>query len=114
MEFTFSRAALMACGVILMSIFAVPFGSLMESGHEPEIQELAERDAGIINRFWISDVDELRLDGDSLLPSDAYVLSVDGLLLTITDPEGKTFFASLKRDSGSFVLCRGETVILSK
>ena len=114
MEFTYSRAALIACGVILMSAFTGPFCDLMENETGEDLQELAESDARVIDRFWQSKMNELYLQGDSMLPSDAYTLTVEGDLLTITDQDGKCFHATLKKDSGSFVLSWGETVTISK
>ncbi len=114
MEFTYSRAALMMCGAILISAFAVPFCGIMDGNLGGDIQELAEKDARIIDTFWCSDVDEVRLEGASMLPSGEYGLEVDGRLLTITCPDGKRCSAALRHDSGTFVLSHGGTVVLAR
>ncbi len=114
MEFTYSRTALMMCGVILMAGFAAPFMNLFDDGCGRDVTSLAEKDAGLLDAFWSSDVDELTLNGDAMLPSAGYSLRVEGNVLTITSPDGSEHTAAVKHDCGSITLSYGQILKITK
>lgn len=105
---------LMVCGIVMLSATVIPVSSFIDSGSDTDLQELAEKDAGIIDSFWSSDADELVLHGDALMPSPGYHLEMDGSILTIHSPEGKDYRASVKHECGAFTLGYGEEYTLRK
>ncbi len=108
MEFTYSRVALVICGAILLSAFASPISGIYANDYDERMDALAQKDARLIDAFWESDVDELILNGDAMLPSAGYSLTVEGTELTIFGPDGKEYTAALHNETGSLALSYGQ------
>ena len=96
MEFTLSRASLMICGVILLTATVSPVADFLQDENDGYLQELAEKDARLLDALVESGYDEVFLHGDSFLPSAEYSLRVDGYLLTIQAPDGAERTAALR------------------
>lgn len=95
MEFVTSRTVLVVCGLILMTAVAVPMTQIMNGETDEGMGGLAAGAAEVIDRFWGSEMDEMRLRGCDMLPSPDCSLSIDGRVLTIRDGAGKEYVAGL-------------------
>ncbi len=114
MEFTMSRVTLIICGAILIAAVAVPLSGIYEDKTQESLGDMTEKTAVMIDSFWNSDIDRMYLDGNSLLPSAEYSLSVDGYEVTMTDGSGNEYRSYLKNKADSFTVTKGEIVTLVK
>ena len=114
MEFTLSRVTLIICGAILIAAVAVPLSGIYEDKTQDSLGDMTEKTAVMIDSFGNSDIDRMYLDGDALLPSAEYSLSVEGYEVTMTDGSGNEYRSYLKNKAGSFAVSKGEIVTLVK
>ena len=114
MEFTMSRVTLIICGAILIAAVAVPLSGIYEDKTQESLGDMTEKTAVMIDSFWNSDIDKMYLDGNSLLPSAEYSLSVEGYEVTMTDGSGNEYRSFLKNKADSFTVTKGEIVTLVK
>lgn len=114
MEFTLSRTVLIVCGAILMAAVAVPISDIYGAETSDSAGGVAENAASVIDAFLCADVDELFLDGASLLPSVGYSLIVDGHCVTAVGPSGDEHDAFIQCPVEGFVLGYGDKHIIQK
>ena len=90
-----SRVALIVCGAALLAAVAAPMATITTSDVGSSMDDLAAKDAGILDRFWNSDLDYLVVRGSDLLPGPEYSVTVKGKTLTMSGGEGVTHAAGL-------------------
>ena len=93
MEFVTSRVTLIICGAVLMSVVAVPMSQMFDYDEDGRLVNMVEKDANAVDALMESGYDEMYIRGVTYLPEPGYALSIDGHLMTVTSPEGKTYTA---------------------
>lgn len=111
-EFTLSRVCMCICGVVMLSA-AVGYMGLVEDNEEGVAdQRLAEDIASMLDAFQTSSLDELYLEGNRILPSGGFTLTVtDGLV--VLDHDGRRYYGMTILDS-DFELDRTSSVTLRR
>jgi len=100
-EFTMSRAAVMACGVILLATVAGVLGGIYDNDADRMDGELADRLAHMLDIFCSSGIDEMIIDGSMVLP-EGYTMNVhDGFVEVLR--EDRIHVASTEY-KGSFIM----------
>jgi hypothetical protein len=79
-----SRVAVFLCGAILLAAIAVPVSGAYEVRKDGDMQNAADKTAGMIDSFWMSEADVMMLRGWDVLPSADCVMELDGHHLTLT------------------------------
>ena len=110
MEFVTSRVTLIICGAVLMSVIAVPMSQMFDYDEDERLDAMVEKDANAIDALMESGYDEMYVKGVTYLPEPGYTLSVDGHLMTVTSPEGKTYTAVVSHTFESIHVGYGDTV----
>ena len=110
-EFTLSRVCMCLCGVMMLAAATGYLGVLEEQREADADQDLADDIASMLDAFEMSKLEEMYLDGSSVLPSADFKVRVgDGLVELIHDDRttySRTVFgSSLELDHGTSVVLR--------
>ena len=87
-EFTLSRVTLCVCGVILLVSVTAVIQGVYDNDRSEDDDHLVQRIGYILDVFESSDVDELILDGSTILPSGYFLVVHDGFA-ELSDGEKK-------------------------
>ena len=80
-EFTLSRVCMCVCGVLMLAAAVGYLGVLEDHREDRADQELADDIASMLDSFQTSKLEELYLEGSSILPSGDFRVTVaDGLV----------------------------------
>ena len=114
MEFTLSRAILCIAGVLMLGALIVPVMGAFEDRDDGSYQDQSERIASMFDTFYASDVDELTIHMDKILPQGCE-MGLDGNILILYHNE-KGFMSMIvtNTDPDSERYGRGQTVTLTK
>lgn len=102
----------MVCGVILMGSVVAPISDHYEHEMNGSYQEIADRDAALIDSYLESDADEIYLYGETFLPDPSFSLRVSGYRLILEDGNGRTYESYLRQPARDMVISYGSTVEL--
>ncbi len=102
----------MVCGVILMGSVVTPISDHYEHEMDGCYQEIADRDAALIDSYLESNADEIYLHGETFLPDPSFSLRVSGYRVTLEDGYGKCYESYLRQPAQDLILSYGSTVIL--
>ena len=109
-EFTISRVVLCVCGTILLVSVAGVLGSIYDLDRSDEDDRLVQRIGYMLDAFESSEVDEIFLDGTSILP-EGYGLKVGGGFVELYSDQGRHI--SMTSYDSEFELCYGEILKIS-
>ena len=87
MEFTLSRVTISICGLILMAAMIAPVIHVFEESEEQNLQAIADKTAGLIDRFERSKADTMILSMGDILPGPSFSMTMENGILTIDDGE---------------------------
>jgi hypothetical protein len=109
-EFTISRVVLCACGVILLVSVTGVLEGIYDLDRSDEDERLVQRIGYMLDAFESSDVDEIFLDGTSILP-EGYSLKVrNGFVELYSDDDRHISMTSYHSE---FELSYGEVLRLT-
>ena len=107
-EFTLSRVCMCVCGVLMLAA-AVGYLEVLEDHREGRAdQELADDIASMLDSFQTSKLEELYLEGPSILPSGDFRVTVTDGLVELSHGDGR--FYSKTVYGSSFELDHGSSV----
>ncbi|MBE6523357.1 MAG: hypothetical protein E7Z65_00570 [Thermoplasmata archaeon] len=106
-EFTISRVVMCACGVILLISVTGVLDGIYDLDRSDEDERLVLRIGYMLDAFESSDVDELFLDGASILP-EGYGLKVRGGFVELYSESDRHI--SMTSYSSEFELSYGEVL----
>lgn len=114
MEFTLSRAILCIAGVLMLGALIVPVMDAFEERDDGSYQEQSEKIASMFDTFYASEVDEITIHMDNILPHGCE-MGLEGNILTLYHDE-KGFMSMIVTDTDpdSKRYGRGQTVTLTK
>ncbi|MGN0098878.1 MAG: hypothetical protein ACI38Y_06105 [Candidatus Methanomethylophilaceae archaeon] len=111
-EFTLSRVCMCVCGVLMLAAATGYLGLVEDQRGSEADQELADDIASMLDAFQMSKLNELRLDGSTVLPSnDIRVVVHDGLVELI---HGDRRYYSSTVFGSDLELDRGSSVVLTR
>lgn len=110
-EFTLSRVCMCVCGILILAA-AVGYLEVLEDHREGRAdQELADDIASMLDSFQTSKLEELYLEGSSILPSGDFRVTVADGLVELSHGDGR--FYSKTVYGSSFELDHGSSVTWS-
>jgi hypothetical protein len=98
-----SRVAVFLCGVILLAAVAVPVSGAYETKKDGDMQDAADKAAGMIDAFWGSEADVMTLRGWDILPSSDCSMELDGHHLTLVK-NGKSYGSLISHPADGMTL----------
>lgn len=110
MEFTMSRVALCICGVVMIASVTGVLSGIYDMETSDQDDRLVQRIGYMLDVFEASDVDEIILDGSTILPT-GYSLSVHDGFVELTD--GQKIHLSLTSYDSEFILEYDELVVIT-
>ncbi len=110
MEFTISRLTLCICGVILLASVGGVLTAIYDNGQDSQDDILVQRISHMLDVFESSDVDEMILDGNILLPKE-YHINVHDNFVELSD--GESTHISGTEYNGSFNLGWNDVISIS-
>lgn len=110
MEFTMSRVAVCACGVMMLAA-ALGIAAHAEDSMRHDMEGVIVKDvASMLDSFDASGLDELFLVGSEILPSASHVLRVGGNIVVLESPDGERM--SYTEYVGEFELGYRDEIVL--
>lgn len=111
-EFTLSRVCMCICGVLMLAATVGYLGMLEDQREDRADQELADDIASMLDSFQTSKLEELYLEGSSILPSGDFRVTVADGLVELS--HGDERFYSKTVYGSSFELDHGSSVTLTR
>lgn len=111
-EFTLSRVCMCVCGVLMLAAAVGYLGVLEDHREDRADQELADDIASMLDSFQTSKLEELYLEGSSILPSGDFRVTVADGLVELSHGDGR--FYSKTVYGSSFELDHGSSVTLTR
>lgn len=114
MEFTLSRVILCIAGVLILGALIVPVMDAFEERNYESYQDQSDRIASMFDTFYTSDVDEITIHMDRILPQDCQ-MGLEGNVLTLYhDEKGFRSMIIANAEPDSEMYGRGHTITLTK
>lgn len=111
-EFTLSRVCMCMCGVLLLAAAVGYLGMLEDHREDRADQELADDIASMLDSFQTSKLEELYLEGPSILPSGDFRVTVADGLVELSHGDGRFYSKTIY--GSSFELDHGSSVTLTR
>lgn len=107
MEFTLSRVAMIACGVILLGAVFTPMSSVYDDMEDREIRGSADKIAVMFDRFWDSKADVMTVRGWDIIPTSEYGIQIDGHNVVLVKGD-KSYRALMTHAAGQVTITHGD------
>ena len=111
-EFTLSRVCMCMCGVLMLAAAVGYLGMLEDHREDRADQELADGIASMLDSFQTSKLEELYLEGPSILPSGDFRVNVADGLVELSHGDGRFYSKTIY--GSSFELDHGSSVTLTR
>ena len=111
-EFTLSRVCMCMCGVLMLAAAVGYLGMLEDHREDRADQELADDIASMLDSFQTSKLEELYLEGPSILPSGDFRVTVADGLVELSHGDGRFYSKTIY--GSSFELDHGSSVTLTR
>ena len=111
-QFTLSRECMCRSGVLMLAAAVGYLGVLEDQREDRADQELADDIASMLDSFQTSKLEELYLEGPSILPSGDFRVTVADGLVELSHGDGR--FYSKTVYGSSFELDHGSSVTLTR
>lgn len=112
-EFTMSRIAVFACGVILLAAIVVPISDVYDGRKDADLTEAADKIAFMIDTFWDSEADVMTLRGWDILPFSDMSVEISGHVLTV-NKGGKEYRSLIEHPADSISISYNDTIGLKR
>lgn len=114
MEFTLSRVILCVAGVMLLGALLIPVVDMFEERDDVSYQGQADNIASMIDTFYTSDVDEMTIYLDKILPQGCEIGFKDHVLTLYHNEKMFESLIDARADTDSESYGRGQTITLTK